>query len=466
MPDKPDFFRFVTGKPKREWVKRRSLNQTRDAFLKRLQTTDEILSLGYSPTQGDQWITEGERALGIHVLGAPREGKSKFLEYIVRHSIDRLVADERLIAKEKLQPKDRRSLGLTFIDPSAGGDTTEKILAYCASVGFTKVILIDPYRIDKYKKIPPLNPFFMPIRRLTESFRVLFDVRDPAKISNIETYLRALFNILRSCGLTLSDIYPFTFSPEDPKYDDYAPERWAILSRAKGVAKTLHFAKRRILEKNIHEVELAYRNYNTWKSEIGSTIRRLNVLFQTDISYNLYNYREGLNFESLVSDGWIILVSVSDEKLDDLEARLLATIVINNVIYSIERIRRKGYDKPYHLFIDEAGEYATTQIAKVLNLKQKIKLWTVLAHQYMGQLKDPVIKDAIRNGTKIKAAFYIEDQDERTQVIRMLGYGGELEPKEVSYVLRDQEQREMVLKIGKTRSRSLQSLRYPRRSEE
>lgn len=415
-----------------------------------IQSKDKLFSLGYSVSTGnDVKISEEQRSLGFHILGAPREGKSKFLEHIVRHDIDRLVEDERRIQQKQLEPKERRSLGLLFLDPSAQGDTNDKILNYCASVGFNKVILIDPFRINKLGRIPPINPFFMPTRRITESFRVLFDVRDPGKIANIETYLRALFNVLKSCRLTLSDILPFTFAPGDKDFDVYAPERWAILSRARGVAKTLPFGRRKLLEKNIYEVDLAYRNYNTWRSEIASTVRRMNTVFQSPTSFLLYNCWDGLNFESLVSDGWIVLVSVSDEVLDILEARLLATLVINNVIYSIERIRRNGFNKPYSMFIDEAGEYATRQVARALYYKQKILLWPVIAHQDMGQFEDGYIERAIRIGTKIKVGFYVEDQDQRVNVVKILGYGGELEPRDVAYTLRDQEQRTMVLKVGK-----------------
>ena len=290
----------------------------------------------------------------------------------------------------------------------------------------------------------------MPTRRLVESFRVLFDVKDASKTSNIETYLRALFNILKTAGMTLSDVFPFTFAPGKPGFDKYMPERDDILRKAMINAQNFHFMKRRVLEKNIDEVRYAYTNYNTWKSEIGSTVRRLNTIFQTSVSANLYGHTEGLDFRTLVADGWVVLVSASDEVMDDLESRLLATLIINNAIFAIETIRRQGFDKPYHLFIDETGEYATAQIAKVLNLKRKIRLHMVLAHQYLGQLKDPLVRDAVENNTKIKAAFYIEHQNERKSVIQMLGYGGQLEDRDVAYNLRDIPKQEMVLKIGKT----------------
>src|SRR5205085_6480607 len=150
MPEKLDLFRAITGMTEEEYLFLPDPNQEFDAFWKKLNAKGEIFKLGRSVTQGDQWITEWERSLGFHILGSTRKGKSKFLEYLVRHDIDSLVRDEELIYRKKLKPQDRRSLGLLFIDPSAGGDTNEKILAYCAKVGFTKVIVIDPYRITKY----------------------------------------------------------------------------------------------------------------------------------------------------------------------------------------------------------------------------------------------------------------------------------------------------------------------------
>lgn len=67
------------------------------------------------------------------------------------------------------------------------------------------------------------------------------------------------------------------------------------------------------------------------------------------------------------------------------------------------------------------------------------KMWT-----------DTGIEQAVINNTKVKCAFYIENSDERQKVIRMLGYGGNLNEREVSYALSTQKKQYAVIRVGKS----------------
>ena len=42
-----------------------------------------------------------------------------------------------------------KGFGLCLIDPSDKGDTANNVLDYCASIGYEKVILIDPTTISE-----------------------------------------------------------------------------------------------------------------------------------------------------------------------------------------------------------------------------------------------------------------------------------------------------------------------------
>ena len=48
---------------------------------------EELLSLGFSDRQGDLWVTQAERENHFWILGTTGEGKSRFLEYLIRKDI-------------------------------------------------------------------------------------------------------------------------------------------------------------------------------------------------------------------------------------------------------------------------------------------------------------------------------------------------------------------------------------------
>jgi len=85
------------------------------------------------------FLSEEERKSHMHIIGTTQEGKSRFLEMLVRGDID-------------------QGNGLLFIDPSHNGNTNKRILGYCEKIGFEKVLLIDPHHHHEFNKIAPLNP--------------------------------------------------------------------------------------------------------------------------------------------------------------------------------------------------------------------------------------------------------------------------------------------------------------------
>lgn len=408
------------------------------------------------------WVSEVERE-NLHIIGAPGSGKSRLLELFVRHDIDRLLEEER----QGIHPKDGRACGFCFIDPSENGDTIYKILSYCAEVGFDRVLLIDPYLFNSHKKFPAISLFGVDktywessTNYLVDAFRVLYEVADLSRTSYITTYLTALFSILHYTDLTGAELIYFTDPPEKINKDGsgiaelifYEKMRRLIYELAEKKIEDKFFPGhlREIARKHLADIQYAFKNIPNFKEEAGSTARRLNTLVTSSFLRMLFGHRNGIDFDWLISEGWIILVNVDTGfGLGTLQARLLATVVINKIIDSIKRLREKGFNKPYYLYIDEAGQYVTHTLADILAHKRKIGLRTVLAHQFLGQLKDPLVKEAILNGTGIKCGFFIENPGEREEVVKMLGYGGELSREQVTFNLSDQNRQEMVVKLGK-----------------
>jgi len=160
----------------------------------------------------------------------------------------------------------------------------------------------------------------------------------------------------------------------------------------------------------------------------------------------------------MVRDKWVILVNLDTSlDLDIMDARLLGTMVINQVFLAKERLYDKGYAKRYYLYIDEAGEYATRKIARALTLKGKTGLRVTIGHQYFGQFEDKYVVEAINALTKLKAMFNLPGREDRDQITRMF-YGGEVSDRQASFANADLPRQHAVIKTGKV---SPQRVRIP-----
>jgi hypothetical protein len=122
-------FQKLTGK-KLEDLHAPTLQDVRNRVDQQLSSPNPIRSLGLAQ-DGERWFTEESRESHIHILGTTGEGKSKFLEHIIRQDID-------------------LGYGVCLIDGSENGDTCYNVLKYCAKNKIEKVCLIDPHH--RYSK--------------------------------------------------------------------------------------------------------------------------------------------------------------------------------------------------------------------------------------------------------------------------------------------------------------------------
>src|ERR1041384_2613811 len=122
MSEKPDVYYLRTGRRREDLRKERpTAEQTTRQRLTRILTNYELRVI--SP---DLFFSEEQRP-NIHVIGSSRQGKSYFIEWLMREDID-------------------RGLGCCLLDPSAGGSTAYRLLAYCAERGKQNVLFIEPDR--------------------------------------------------------------------------------------------------------------------------------------------------------------------------------------------------------------------------------------------------------------------------------------------------------------------------------
>ena len=371
---------------------------------------------------GEVLLSEEERVDHVHILGTTGEGKSKFIEHLIRGDI-------------------QAGNGVCLLDPTDRGETCYNILRWCASQGFTKICLIDPHTIHSSNRITCLRPFHKEksfrsasVSNLMDTVRVLFMTRDAAETPRIQKYLSALLNVLWQAEMSLHEALYFT-DYANPTYQD---RRDYILSQCDP------------LDRSRITIEDVFRNYTRWQQYFSSTINRLEPFFDSTLDL-MYGSDAGVDFMQMITEGWVILVNLySGLGFEPIHTRLLGTTVINELIFALDRLRNKGWKGVYYLYIDEAGRYANRNLADLLAYKRKSGLRVTVAHQYFKQFDDLAVLDAVKNLTKIKVMFNTPNPSDRSEMIKALGYGGDIPPELATYANKDLPKQEAVIKIGKS----------------
>jgi hypothetical protein len=397
-----------------------TVEETIDELGQSLLSDYDLRELGWSAA-GPVSLSEEARESHIHVLGSPGEGKSKFLEMMVSLDIDALISG------------DSKS-GACLIDSSDNGETMMKVLRYCVKRNFTKVCVIDPSSIQEFGFVPCINPinYRAPAEaveaHLINSIRILWGTKDFRDEAIISRYLPRVFRALHAGGFTLPDSECFTI-------EEYAGQRAQILNN-----QELDLTTRIILGK-------IYKKRADW-IDFGSSVRRLNP-FYTSTMKLMFGSKVGMDFQKLISEGWVILANLyPGDVFGEEQQRLVGTVILNELIVAMNRLKRRGYQIPYYIYIDEVGQYATRKLSDILDFKRKSGLRLTIAHQRFDQIEDKTVLSAIKSSAKSKVLFYTANPDDRLAFVRMM-YGGELSDRDVSYALAQTKKQNAVIKINK-----------------
>jgi hypothetical protein len=362
-----------------------------------------------------------------HVIGATQQGKSFFLEWLMREDIN-------------------RGLGCCLLDPSSGGSTAQRLLSYCAEKGKQNVLYIDvDDSFAPLKKMVGLNPFRYdkdgkpsPKRRynsvdvLMRAVRDLYGVKDPGEQAVIERYLPSVFYALYDSQSPLVDARYFANRLYKPQQDE-------ILSFADTGTRL--------------ELKEALGSFTGYK-EFQSTVRRL-LRFTRGPIGQMFSVDKGVDWVKVVRDKWAVIVRL--DNLDTFDARLLGTYIIaqieyakqylNNAIDRNRDLNQKGKYPPFYLYADEAQLFASESLKNLLNLKQKLNLKLIIAHHYTKQF-NPDVYEAVKVNCGITVQFYIRGRETRDDIAAEM-YGGDIDPKDASYANSNLAQRQAVIKISK-----------------
>jgi hypothetical protein len=413
VSERRNYFKDLTGIDRKVAFRRRSYKESLALIRNQSKTKYPQRLLGGG--EKEIWITEEEREANMHILGQPRTGKSKFME-------------------DQMQKDVMMGNGFCLLDPSENGDTAKKMLRFCASKGIEKVVYIDPKVCFIKDRIPLLQPIKQPPRRyqsidaLVESVNALFGVANQTDTNNIRRNLTAVLTVLARNNQTLYETKYFRNYTE--------AERLPFLD----------------IDEDSQIVREAFSSQSWFQKYFITTVGRLDI-FRKDPLRLMTAANSGIDFEKMIREGWVVLVNLNpNDYLSKTHARLLGILIISDIIQAMQNLFGYGdanqegkVKKVFYLYMDEAGKFATPQISDLLSYHAKIGLRLVIAHQDFAQFKDKDVLKSIKNGCRIKMMFNVSDYNDRLEMVKDLGYGGDIPHLLAAYTNQNIPKRHMII---------------------
>ncbi|WP_436644544.1 type IV secretory system conjugative DNA transfer family protein [Microbaculum sp. FT89] len=302
------------------------------------------------------------RSTHLHVIGGSGQGKSKFLEHLIRKDI---VAGH----------------GLCLIDPH--GELCDDIIKFCADIGadkFRRIHLVDPSNPDWRFSFNPLavRPGEKPRDRVDNVIEALAQVwggEDSHATPAIRITLRAVLAALIYSHQTLAESFQLT-GLDDPD-------------------GRLAYMVSNIKDPNTREL---WRGFDIMKkraprefiTEFGGIRRRLlELLDDPELTEMFGTPSSAIDFRRCMDEDEIVLVNLSARGIGADRARALGALIVRELFYvAKQRDTTHAKAHPFYLYIDECGEYLTADVADLLAQTRKYGLHAILAHQWLEQLRE------------------------------------------------------------------------------
>ncbi len=121
-----------------------------------------------------------------------------------------------------------------------------------------------------------------------------------------------------------------------------------------------------------------------------------------------------INLETMMNEGKIVIVNLSQGKLGEDSSALLGAMIITKMqLAAMNRISQaEEQRRDFYLYVDEFQNFATRSFIKILSEARKYRLDLTLANQYIGQIDEDVQK-AIFGNTGSMVSFSVGAADAR-----------------------------------------------------
>lgn len=349
-----------------------------------LQGPDSIV-IGYNDYRNTKTpirMLTGDRRRHLYAIGQTGAGKSNFLQELAKQD----AASGR---------------GFCFIDPH--GDAVEDILASIPKERAEDVIVFDPADIERpfglnmmeYDPARPEQKTFV-INEMIGIFDQLYDLKQTGG-PMFEQYMRnAMLLVMEDpdSGNTLMEI---------PKV--LSDEKFRAMKLQKCQNPTVVDFWTKEAEKAGGEAALA--------NMVPYITSKLTTFISNDLMRPIIAQQKStINFREVMDNKKILLINLSKGKIGEINARLLGMVIVGKILMNaLARVDTPENERPdFYLYLDEFQNVTTNSIAQILSEARKYRLCLILAHQFIGQLKEDISKAVFGNvGSMI--AFRVGPED-------------------------------------------------------
>lgn len=275
----------------------------------------------------------------------------------------------------------RNREGVAVVDPH--GDLSDILLDFVPSHRINDIAYLDPSDTD--------HPFHLnPLEVKNEAFRELV-------ASGIVSIFYKLYHyswgprleyILRNTILTLLHVPGATLLQ--------VPE---LLTNEHYRAKVVEKLSDQVL-KNYWINEFNKMPPQLKSEAISPILNKVGQFLSSQTIRNIVGHPTStIDLETMMNEGNIVIVNLSQGKLGEDNSALLGAMIITkmqlaamNRVYQAEELRRDFY-----LYVDEFQNFATNSFIKILSEARKYRLCLTLANQYIGQIDEEVQKAIFGN---------------------------------------------------------------------
>lgn len=354
-------------------------NLLRSTSLKKKEASKTSAGLDFKEKQ--VCFTSRDRQNHTHVIGSTGTGKSKFLEYMIRQDLL------------------NRKAGFCLIDPH--GSLYDEILIYASHKYprlYERIVLFNPAQdsdfVLGFNPIPAVNDNADYVLEMLISACLKAWGQDSIdRTPRITRWLENIFYALMCNKMTLIEATPLISST---KYSKKLRE--TFYGNIDNVA--------------VHEDWLQFESSALREKQniMEGAGNRLRKFLRNEIIRNVIGVQsKNLDLLSIMNEGKILLVNLNGkDKISHENTKLLGVMLVNE-IFRVAKLRdpRDQNLKPFYCYIDEFGQFVTRDIARALEECRKFKLFMVLAHQHLAQLKkeDEYLYASVMTNCKNKVVF-------------------------------------------------------------
>ncbi len=346
---------------------------------------NEGILLGHVEYQGKDIpirIDNKDRMRHMYFIGKSGTGKSVLLQNLVIQDI-------------------RNGNGVCVVDPH--GDLIDGILANIPKERADDVIVFDPADLDR-----PMSLNLLDINSPAEADMAALEATQIfIKIFGEEIFSPRLQHYFRNGCLTLM---------ENPEYGATLIDIPRLFTDPKFTEEHTKNVKNPAV-RDFWENEYAQTGDREKQEMIPYFSSKFGPFVTNKIMRNVIGQRKSsFNFEQIMNEKKILLVSLSKGKIGDANMALLGLILVSKLqMVALSRASMSESErKDFYLYMDEFQNFVTDSIGVILSEARKYKLGLIIAHQYLAQLikgNDTKIKDAVFGNVGTMGVYRIGVED-------------------------------------------------------